>query len=203
MDSATDREADLHLSAEDLDAGLDGVRQAPRQGGVVQMIVRRPAIGEREVAQEAFLDTVEGLIGDTWRVRGSRSTSDGAADLNDQVTVTSWRAMSLVAGSPERCPLAGDQLYVDLDLGYENLPEGTLLSLGSAVLEVSSKPHSGCAKFRQRFGPAALRFVNLGPGGELRLRGINTRVIQSGLVRVGDEIRVRRPVRDAPGGPQP
>jgi hypothetical protein len=193
VDSALDREADLYLSAEQLDAGLDDVREAPRQVGVVQMIVRRPALGERLVIQEALLDTVEGLLGDTWRARGSRSTPDGAADPNDQVTVTSWRAMRLVAGSPERCPLAGDQLYVDLDLGYENLPEGSLLSLGSARLEVSAKPHSGCAKFRKRFGPAALRFVNFGPGGELRLRGINTRVVQSGLVGVGDEIRVQRP----------
>jgi MOSC domain-containing protein YiiM len=153
------------------------------------MIVRRPAVDEREVLDEARLDVTLGLTGDTWRERGSSSTPDGTANPAAQVTVMSARAAALIAGDRERWPLAGDQLFVDLDLGGENLPPGTRLSLGDAVLEVSAKPHTGCKKFAERFGQDAARFVNSPVGRELSLRGINTRVVVPGTVRVGDTVR--------------
>lgn len=183
----------MHLSPAELEAGLEGVRQAPDDGGDVRLIVRRPAVGERELLAEGVLDLDVGLVGDTWMQRGSSSTEDGLADRRAQVTVTSWRGISLVATSQDRCPLAGDQLYVDLNLSKTNLPAGTKLAIGTAVLEVSDKPHTGCVKFKERFGVDALRFVNLGEGGELRLRGINTRVVEPGTVRVGDRVKVTRP----------
>jgi hypothetical protein len=179
----------LQLSTEALELGVDDVRGAPADAGRVEMIVRRPAVDEREVLAEAELDPTIGLRGDTWRDRGSSSTPDGAANPAAQITVMSARAAALIAGDRDRWPLAGDQLYVDLDLGGDNLPPGTRLSLGTAVLEVSAKPHTGCKKFAARFGQDAARFVNSPVGKELNLRGINTRVVVAGTVRVGDVVR--------------
>ena len=181
------------LSLADLTDGLEDIRRSPADDGRLCLIVRRPEIDAREVLGQATLDTAAGLIGDNWRVKFSSATPNGEPDRRGQVTVTNWRGMLHIAGSEERVPLAGDQLYVDLDLSYENLPAGTRLSIGTAVLEVTDKPHRGCAKFKQRFGSDALRFVNGGEGLLLRLRGINTRVVQSGQVQVGDPVGVRRP----------
>ncbi len=178
-----------HVDGDALEAGLPDVRRAPKEHGRVELIARRPAVDEREVVTEAELDEAEGVVGDTWRQRGSRRSPDGSANPDAQVTLMNARSAALVAGSVGRWPLAGDQLYVDLDLSGENLPPGSRLSIGSAVVEVSEEPHTGCAKFRARFGEDALRFVNSPVGRELNLRGINAKVIEGGVVRVGDTIR--------------
>jgi MOSC domain-containing protein len=181
-----------HLTAADLRAGLDDIRQSPPDGGRVHLIVRRPGTDERELLDEAALDCVEGLVGDTWHVRGSSRTPDGSAHPGMQLTLMNSRAAALIAGSDERRPLAGDQLYVDLDLSHGNLPSGTQLAIGSAVVEVTDQPHLGCKKFAARFGVDALRLVNSEVGRELRLRGANARVVVPGTVRVGDEVRKRK-----------
>ncbi len=179
-----------HLTKEELEAGLDAILRAPASAGVVQLIVRRPAENEREVLDAGELDLVEGLVGDMWRIRGSKRTTDGSAHPDMQLTVMSGRVIDLVAsGDPERWALAGDQLYVDLDLSEENLPPGTRLALGSAVIEVTDQPHTGCAKFSARFGAAAHTFVNTKAHRHLRLRGLNARVIEPGTVSAGDTIR--------------
>jgi MOSC domain-containing protein YiiM len=173
----------------DLEAGLEHLRATPRDEGVVELIVRRPAEGEREVVEEAELDLAEGLVGDSWQARGR--SGGRPSNTNAQVTVMNARATALVAGDRERWPLAGDQLYVDFDLSGDHIPPGTRLELGSAVLEVTADPHTGCKKFNERFGLEALKFVNSPEGRELNLRGINTRVVQPGTVRVGDAMRKR------------
>ena len=178
-----------HRTTEELEAALDELRAAPADQGRVELVVRRPATGEREVLTEGTLDPVEGLVGDNWSVRGSRMTSDGSAHPGMQLNVINVRVSTLVAVDPERRVLAGDQLHVDLDLSEANLPAGTRLALGSAVIEVTPEPHRGCAKFVERFGRDAMRFVNSPIGRELRLRGLNARVVQPGTVRAGDEIR--------------
>jgi hypothetical protein len=175
----------------ELEAAIDGIRDAPSGFGVVSLLVRRPAVDEREVVGEAFLDVVEGLVGDTWRRRGSVATPDGSADPWAQVTVMNARAAAAVAGDIARWPLAGDQIYVDFDISIEHLPPGTMVSIGDAEIEVSAKPHTGCRKFSARFGTEALRFVSTEEGRALRLRGMNARVVRSGIVRVGDQISVR------------
>jgi hypothetical protein len=175
-----------HASAAELSAGIDDIRRSPRDAGRLELIVRRPAVGEREVLDTATLHPVEGLVGDNWRSRGSRSTPDGAAETGRQVTVMNARVAALVAGAPRRWGLAGDQLYVDLDLSTANLVPGARLRIGGAVVEVTGLPHIGCKKFSQRFGPETLRFVNSPEGRELRMRGINTRVITAGDIHVGD-----------------
>jgi len=166
----------------------DDVRAAPTQRGTVRLIVRRPAVDEREVVSEARLDVDEGVIGDTWRMRGSSSTPDGSAHPEAQITVMSARAAEAFGGDVERWPLAGDQLYVDYDISEENLPAGARVRIGEAEVEVSAKPHTGCAKFSGRFGKDALRLVSTPTGQSLRLRGMNARVTKGGTVRVGDRI---------------
>jgi hypothetical protein len=180
-----------HPTAAMLEAGLDGILGSPSDHGRVQLIVRRPAENAREVLTEARLDRVGGLVGDTWRVRPSNLTPDRSPHPHMQLTLMSSRVAALVAGSDERRQLAGDQLYVDLDLSEANLPPGTRLTLGSAVIEISDKPHRGCAKFAQRFGQEALGFVNSPVGRQLRLRGVNARIVVTGTVRVGDPIDKR------------
>lgn len=150
--------------------------------------MRRPAVGEREVVSEGLLDPAVGLAGDNWLARGCRLSPDGSAIVDMQVTVMNIRVAELVAGSRHRVPLAGDQLYVDLDLSIENLPPGTMLAIGSAVVQVSLAPHLGCKKFVERFGPEAMKFVNSRLGRQLRLRGMNVRIIRGGTVRVGDVV---------------
>lgn len=175
-----------HLSTDRLIAGLDHVRAAPRDRGEVVAIVCRPAAGERELLHEGMLDAEVGLVGDDWLTRGSKSTPDGSASRERQVTVMNARAAELVAGGTQRMALAGDQLYLDLDLSIENLPPGSRLRLGEATLEVSDVPHLGCAKFVERFGAEAMQFVNSSLGRQLRLRGMNTRIVVPGVVHVGD-----------------
>jgi hypothetical protein len=176
-----------HRSADELVAGLDEILRSPAARGTVELIVRRPAENEREVLDEGVLDLDEGLVGDVWRARGS-SRPDGSANPDAQLTLMNARTIDLLAGSRERWPLSGDQLYVDLDLSFANLPAGTRLAVGAAVVEVTAEPHTGCAKFSARFGTEAIKFVNKSPGRELRLRGVNTRVVTPGGVRAGDAI---------------
>jgi hypothetical protein len=177
-----------HLSTAELESGLAIVRDSPPDRGTVELIVRRPAVDERETLLEAELDVVAGLVGDTWPVRGSTSTPDGSPQPDAQLTVMNSRAALLVAQTPDRRMLAGDQLYVDLDLSPVNLPPGSRLAVGSAVIEVSARPHLGCAKFAARFGQDAWRFVNSRAGRELRMRGLNARILSSGTVRLGDKV---------------
>ena len=177
------------LSLAELEAGLDGIRLAPRDQGSLRLIVRRPKSDAREVLQQAHLDLREGLVGDSWKARGSSKTADVSAHLDVQLTLMNVRVIALLAPDQSRWPLAGDQLFVDFDLSQINAPPGTRLALGSTVIEISALPHTGCQKFRARFGPAALRFVNSPEGRQLRLRGVNARIIQPGVVRVGDVVK--------------
>jgi hypothetical protein len=174
------------LTWSELEAGLAEIDRSPRDGGVVRLIVRRPQVGERDVVAEAVLDPVVGLVGDTWHTRKSSKTPDGSPHPDMQLNLMNARVVALVARSEDRWALAGDQLYLDLDLSSANLPPGTRLALGSAIIEVTSMPHLGCQKFHARFGPDALKFVNSPAGRQRNLRGINAKVLQRGIVRVGD-----------------
>jgi hypothetical protein len=179
-----------HKSLAELEAGLEHIRQSPKDQGQLECIVRRPAEGEREVLQSGELDLRQGLVGDGWLAFGSSATPDGSANPDAQITIMNTRVIALLAQERERWPLAGDQLYIDLDLSADNLPPGTRLSIGSAVLEVTALPHTGCGLFSQRFGSDAMRFVNSAAGKQLHLRGINAKVVQPGTVRLGDRAKV-------------
>lgn len=178
-----------HLTTAELEAGLDDIRRSPKDEGVLEMIVCRPGVEKRRELDEGRLDIDDGLVGDNWKTRGNSRTPDGSANRDMQINIMNSRAVALVAGDRERWPLAGDQLYVDLDLGGENLPAGTRLAIGTAELEVTPPPHTGCKKFVARFGLEAMKFVNSPLGRELNLRGVNAKVVRSGTVRPGDAVR--------------
>ncbi len=174
-----------HLTTEELEAALDHLRQTPKDDGVLHLIVRRPGVDQREVLEEAELHVTHGLIGDNWSLRGSRRTPDGSAHPDMQINIMNSRVTALVAQEKDRWPLAGDQLYIEMDLSKENLPAGSRIAVGSAVLEVSPLPHTGCHKFVSRFGLEAMQFVNSEIGKQMCLRGINARIVQGGTVKTG------------------
>ena len=175
-----------HVTPQELEAGLGHIRQSPADNGSLRMIVQRPGVDQRTVVSEGTLDVEAGLVGDGWLTRGSPRTPDGGPNPQAQVTIINARLIALLARTEDRWPLAGDQLVIDIDMSEDNLPPGAQLAIGSAVIEISEEPHTGCAKFAQRFGHDALRFISTPQGQALRLRGVNTRVIQSGPIQVGD-----------------
>ena len=179
-----------HVDTAALTLALAHLREAPRLNGTVEMIVRRPDHGSREILDEGVLDPEVGLVGDNWLARGSRHTPDGSAHPLMQLNVTNSRMTALLATTPDHRAMAGDQFHLDLDLSVDHLPPGTRLALGTAVIEVTSRPHTGCVKFRDRFGADAMRFVNSDVGKELRLRGLCARVVDGGTVRPGDVVSV-------------
>lgn len=178
--------AGRHLSRAELLAGLEDILAAPKNHGALQLIVRRPEVNAREVIASGYLDELNGLAGDSWRQRGSRHMPEGQADPQMQLTIMNARVARLVAGNEERVPLAGDQLYLDFDLSPDNLPPGSRLQLGDAIIEITPPAHTGCKKFAERFGRAAVVFVNSGPGRKMNFRGVNAKIIRGGMVQVGD-----------------
>lgn len=178
-----------HLTLADMEAGMEHIRQSPTNSGVLEMIVCRPDTDKREVLQDGRLDTVQGLVGDNWKKRESRSSPDGAANTEMQLNVMNARVIALLAQGKDRWALAGDQLFVDFDLSEANVPPGTRLNIGSTMIEVTAPPHLGCKKFSARFGTDAMKFVNSPEGKALHLRGINAKVIQPGVIRAGDVVK--------------
>ena len=166
------------------------LRAAPAAVGTLDLLVRRPAVGTREVLTEGVLDEAEGLVGDNWLSRVTKRALAAGRHLDAQINVMSARMAALLADTDLERAGAGDQLYLDLDLSHANLPTGSRLAIGeAAVIEVTAKPHNGCRKFVDRFGAQAAAFVNSPVGKELRLRGLNARVITGGTVRPGDVVR--------------
>lgn len=177
------------LNTAELEQGLDHILQSPKDEGALELIVRRPAIGQREAVTAGRLDVEQGLVGDNWLARGNWRIAGGAADPDMQLNIMNSRVVSLLADDPARRELAGDQLYLDLDMSYDNLPPGTQLGIGDAVIEVTEPPHTGCKKFAERFGKDAVVFVNSGFGKKRNFRGICAKVVRSGDISVGDVAR--------------
>jgi len=170
---------------EDLEVGLEIVKKSPKDRGEIKLIVRRPNVDEREILHQAILDPEQGLVGDNWKSR----SANGKVHLERQLTLMNSRVISLLVSVKEDWALAGDQLYVDMDLSESNLPAGTQVNVGTAIIEITSLPHSGCKKFAERFGANSLQFVNSPSNKEFRLRGVNAKVIQAGEVRNGDVVK--------------
>ena len=178
-----------HLSTPDLVAGLEQIRNSPKNQSVLDMIVSRPEEDAREIMELADLDVVVGLVGDTWQARPSARSGDGKAHPDMQITLMNSRVADLVAQSKERWPLSGDQLFADLDLSKTNVPPGTRISVGKAVLEATDQPHTGCKKFASRFGVDALKFISSPATEVLQLRGINLKVVEGGEIKPGDIVK--------------
>jgi MOSC domain-containing protein YiiM len=171
-----------YFSLDELNLGLDRILESPQDGGPVEMLVVRPKNDERLTPDAVEVSAELGIKGDHW------STGEYRDEPDIQIAIMSSRVLDLVSGGRERWQLAGDNIIVDLDLSKENLVPGQKLEAGSAILEITEIPHAGCNKFSQRFGADALRFVNLGQGKELRLRGVYARVVQPGTIAVGDHL---------------
>jgi MOSC domain-containing protein YiiM len=188
MDATATPQQAPHPTTDELDAAIEHVLGSPSDAGTVELVVSRPAVDQREVLDEGELRVGEGLVGDSYIARGDRHRPDGGPHPEAQLNLMNSRSLHACAGGDRaRWPLAGDQLIVDFDLSRENLPAGTRLAVGTAVIEVTAKPHNGCAKFRARFGIDAARWVN--SRDDLRLRGINAAVVEAGVVRPDDQIR--------------
>ncbi|MFZ1753264.1 MAG: MOSC domain-containing protein [Caldilineaceae bacterium] len=177
------------LTTDEIEAGLEAVRRSPKDTGTLELIVRRPKSEVRDVLEEGELDLKAGLMGDNWIERPSTRSADGKAHPDMQLNVINTRFIDLVAQDRDRWQLAGDQLFVDLDLSEENLPAGTRLAIGEAVIEVTDQPHTGCVKFATRFGNDAQKFVMTPVGRRMRLRGLCAKVVQPGTIRRGDSVR--------------
>ena len=173
-----------------LEAALDHLRAAPADEGVLTLVVRRPALKTREILDEGVVDADDGLVGDNWFARATSHAIAEGRHRDAMITVMGSRMVGLLADTDAGRAWAGDQLYVDLDLSHDNLPAGSRVAIGDdVVIEVSAKPHQGCAKFRARFGDDVVAFVNSDEGKRLRLRGLNASVVHGGVVRPGDSVR--------------
>ena len=177
-----------HLTTAELNAGLGEIRQSPPDAGRLDSIVRRPQSERREELEAGELNETEGLAGDCWRPNGTSADGDPPR-IETQLTLMNSRTIAHIAQHRDRWQLAGDQLYLDLDLSTDNLPPGTRLQIGEAVIQITDEPHTGCRKFIERFGRDAMIWVNSDVGRELNLRGIYARVIQPGRIEVGQTVR--------------
>jgi MOSC domain-containing protein YiiM len=179
-----------HKDLAQLAAALPTITASPTSAGLIAMICARPSAGVREVLSEGVLDASVGLVGDNWHTRG---TPEKPLNPAKHLTLMNSRVIAALTDDVGRWRLAGDQLFVDLDLSFGNLPTGTRLEIasGGVLLEVTEAPHNGCAKFAERFGAEALRWVNLPENRELRLRGVYVRVVVGGRVQVGSTIAKR------------
>jgi MOSC domain-containing protein YiiM len=178
-----------HRSLTDLQHGLEDIKNSPSDNGMLYMIVVRPTKRDRNVPWFSKLAPEFGLEGDHWSQGSWKTLPDGSPDPSVQVTIMNSRCLDLIATAKERWPLAGDNLIVDMDISISNLKAGQKVSIGSAILEISDVPHTGCMKFRDRFGVEALKFVSTKEARELRLRGMFARVIKAGEIRIGDRMK--------------
>jgi len=175
-------------SLAELESNLEHIKSAPKNQGSVELIVCRPSTGKRRELEQGELCPQRGLVGDNWLTRGDYKRPGGQAHPDMQLNLMNARAISAIARDKRHWKLAGDQFFVDMDLSPTNLPAGTRLQIGSALIEVTAEPHLGCKKFLARFGKDAAMFVNSKIGKSLNLRGINASVIEPGVVKPGDAV---------------
>ena len=178
-----------HLSLSELENGLPEILRSPRDRGILRAIVIRPETDVRASLPQCELSPEGGVHGDDWAKGCWMSLPDGRPHPDVQVTIMNARAIALIAEEEARWPLAGDNLLVDLDLSEDNLPPGTRLAIGATLLEITEVPHKGCKKFAARFGVDATRFVNSREGLRLHLRGIYARIVEPGVIAVGDPVQ--------------
>lgn len=178
-----------HLTRAELEAGLPDIKASPADNGIVRAIVVRPESGKRIELDSCEVSRTGGVHGDNWALGCWKETEDGRPHPDVQIAIMNARAIELLAAGRSNWAPAGDNLFIDLDLSTANLPAGQRLALGSAIIEVTAEPHTGCQNFVNRYGREATVFVNTGEGRQLRLRGIYARVVQGGRVSVGDLAR--------------
>ena len=178
-----------HLTFDELNAGLAHIRASPKEEGRLEAIIARPAPGERRDLASSEISLAGGVHGDHWAKGCWKTTADGKPDPDVQICMMNARCIELIAQERSNWPPAGDNFFIDMDLTPGNMPPGTRLGIGSAIIEVTGIAHNGCASFIERYGRDACVFVNTGEGERLRLRGIYARVVRDGRVSVGDKVK--------------
>lgn len=179
---------DTHVPRDTLDAALAHVLDAPTDAGPVHMLCRRPDRNQRDFPDSLLLDPVDGVAGDYEMAKPWLTLADGTPDPRIQVSILPLRVLDLVWRDRETTAFPGDTIIADLNLTLDNLPVGTRLQVGSAVLEVSDLWNEGCAKWKVRYGRAAYEWTSAPAHEPLRLRGIFCRILRAGEVRLGDRI---------------
>jgi hypothetical protein len=177
-----------HLTIDELNTGLPEILASPQDQGTLCAVVIRPAKGERRDLPSCGISLALGTHGDRWAKDCWKSTADGKPHPDVQICIMNARCIQLIAQERANWPAAGDNLFIDMDLSPGNMPPGTRLGIGSAVIEITDVPHNGCSAFTRRYGRDAGVFVNTGEGRRLRLRGIYGRVVKDGVVTVGDKV---------------
>ncbi len=177
-----------HLTRAELQAGLPHILASPADDGTLEAIVVRPATGLRQEPQSCEISSAGGTHGDHWAKGCWLSTDDGEPHPDVQICIMNARCIAHIAGSRDRWALAGDNLFIDMDIRPENLPPGQRLRIGTAVIEITTVKHAGCASFAEHYGLSAVVFVNARKGSALRLSGVYARVVEDGRVTVGDRV---------------
>ncbi|MFT5632095.1 MAG: hypothetical protein ACI9HB_003282 [Gammaproteobacteria bacterium] len=177
-----------HVRLAECEDALSTILAAPKSGAIVEQLCLRPGFSERSFPELLELTVAGGIIGERWTKAPWLTLSDGTPDPRIQVSILSKRVMDLCWRDRENTHHPGDTMIVDMDLGVENLPNGTRLGIGSAVVEVSDKFNTACIKWQGRYGAESLRWLNLRKNRDYRLRGILCRIVQDGVVRLGDEL---------------
>jgi len=185
----TETEKHAFPSLESLEARKPWVLDAPKDNAPVLSLCIRPAEGERRFVERIRFDPQAGVVGDRWRWKAWMHLPDGRPDPRIQVCMLGTRVLQLVRREGSSMIHPGDTVIADMDFSEANLPAGQRLQLGSAVLEVSDVFNTGCAKWQERYGPAALRWINRPGNRALRLRGILARVVAPGEATLNDTLR--------------
>ncbi|PXF46048.1 hypothetical protein BWQ96_04223 [Gracilariopsis chorda] len=170
--------------------------ESPRDNGCVSLIVERPDINLRNIVNSTRLTVGGGMENSGWVERPE-------VGKKDQICVMSEAVIRAITNGDDKdeWAAAGDNLFVDLDLGKHNLKVGDRVQVGDRVLlEVSSKPHTGCIKFSTRFGQDALKAVSVPLAKERRLRGIYFFVVKGGEIKAGDKIKKLKPELESEAG---
>ncbi|MBL1275715.1 MAG: hypothetical protein COB30_006485 [Ectothiorhodospiraceae bacterium] len=177
-----------HATLPEIKEKMDWVLAAPKDNGRVELLVVRPAVNQRETPQQVMFTPQLGVVGDNWLADCWKKRPNGESDPEVQVAIMNARMIEVLTQDKALWPLAGDQLFVDLDLSENNLAVGDRLQIGATVLEITAEPHQGCGKFKQRFGAKAMAFVNSTTGDAHRLRGVYAKIVREGMVSVLDSI---------------
>ena len=186
-----------HLTLAELEAGLPEILQAPKDNGTLAAIVIRPEPARTGGTGKLRSQPEAGYAGDNWASGCWKTTYDGAPHPDVQICIMNARCIALIAQDRGNWAPAGDNLFIDMDLTPDNVPPGTQLAIGTAVIEITDTPHNGCESFIARYGRDACIFVNTREGKRLRLRGIYGRIVRDGRLAVGDSARKVTP-KDLP-----